>query len=84
MERVGIRDLKQHASSVIRRVHAGEEIEVTDRGRPLARIVPIPRGDEYERLIADGQVSPGTGRWRDYEPLPQLPGRSLSQTLGEL
>jgi prevent-host-death family protein len=84
MESVGIRDLKQHASSVIRRVSAGEEIEVTDRGRPVARIVPIPQGDEYERLIADGEVSSGTGRWRDYEPLPPLPGKSLSQTLGEL
>jgi prevent-host-death family protein len=84
MESVGIRDLKQHASSVIRRVSAGEEIEVTDRGRPVARIVPIPRGDEYERLIADGEVLLGTGRWGDYEPLPALPGRSLSQTLREL
>jgi prevent-host-death family protein len=84
MERVGIRDLKQHASSVIRRVSSGEEIEVTDRGRPVARIVPIPQGDEYERLIADGEVSPGSGRWREYEPLPPLPGKSLSQTLAEL
>ena len=84
MERVGIRDLKQHASAVIRRVSAGEEIEVTDRGRPVARIVPIRQGDDYERLIAEGEISVGTGRWRDHEPLPALPGRSLSQTLAEL
>jgi prevent-host-death family protein len=84
MERVGIRDLKQRASAVIRRVAAGEEIEVTDRGRPVARLVPIRQGDDYARLIADGEVSPGSGRWREHEPLPPLPGKSLSQALAEL
>jgi len=46
--------------------------------------VPIRQGDDYERLIAEGEISVGTGRWRDHEPLPALPGRSLSQTLAEL
>lgn len=84
MERVGIRELKQRASSVIRRVTAGEEIEVTDRGVPVARIVPMPQGDDYERLIAGGEVTLGTGRWSEIEPLPPLPGKSLSETIMEL
>lgn len=42
-ESVGIRELQQHASKVLARVASGEEIEVTDRGRPVARIVPLRR-----------------------------------------
>jgi prevent-host-death family protein len=82
--RVGIRELKQNASGVIRRVVAGEAVEVTDRGRPVARIVPIEPADPYERMIADGEITAGTGAWADVEPLPPLPGRSLSEALADL
>jgi prevent-host-death family protein len=42
VETVGIRALKEHASAIIRRVHEeGEAIEVTHRGRVVARIVPV-------------------------------------------
>ncbi|HCO03412.1 MAG TPA: prevent-host-death family protein, partial [Actinobacteria bacterium] len=34
MASVGIRELRQRASELLRRVEAGETIEVTDRGRP--------------------------------------------------
>lgn len=84
MERIGIRELKQHASAVIRRVAAGEEVEVTDRGTPVARIVPLPQGDPYERLIAAGEITPATGSWRDHEPAAALPGKPLSQVLLEM
>lgn len=50
MEQVGIRALQQHASAVLRRVAAGEQLEVTDRGRPLALLVPLPQGDALGRL----------------------------------
>lgn len=47
---VGIRELKQNASAVIRRVRAGESVVVTDRGEPVATISPIRRSrlDELE------------------------------------
>src|SRR5919204_206209 len=52
MTRVGVRELKQNASSVIRRVRAGETVEVTDRGVPVALIVPVPEAaDVVERLV---------------------------------
>lgn len=84
MERIGIRELKQHASAVIRRVAAGEEVEVTDRSTPVARLVPIPKGDPYERLIAAGEVTPAAGSWRDHEPADPVPGKPLSQVLREM
>lgn len=84
MERIGIRELKQRASSVIRRVTAGEEIEVTDRGAPVARLIPIPKGDPYDRLIASGEIAPATTSWRDLEPAVAVPGKPLSQVLQEM
>ncbi len=40
MGRVEIRDLKQNASAIIRRVKSGETLDVTERGEPVARLVP--------------------------------------------
>ena len=49
----------------------GESFEVTDRGKPVARLVPIEgRETLLERLIADGKVRPPT---RPLHPLPPLP-----------
>lgn len=45
MATVGIRELRQSASSVVARAAAGETITITDRGRPVAQIGPrTPNG----------------------------------------
>ena len=43
MKDVKISDLKDHLSEHLRAVERGAEITVTDRGRPIARIVPLAR-----------------------------------------
>ena len=55
MEHIGIRELRQHASRYLARVAAGETLEVTDRGRPVARLVPI-HTDVWADLVASGKV----------------------------
>jgi prevent-host-death family protein len=40
---VGLRELRQQASELIRRVEAGEVVTVTVSGRPAARLVPVER-----------------------------------------
>jgi prevent-host-death family protein len=55
MKRIGVRELRQHASRYLEEVAAGEWIEITDRGRPVARLVPIT-GDPWEDLISAGDV----------------------------
>ena len=55
MERIGIRELRQHASRHLKRVARGETIEITDRGRPVARLVPVT-GDTWADLVASGVV----------------------------
>jgi prevent-host-death family protein len=52
-----VRELRQHASRYLARVATGETIEVTDRGRPIALLVPVG-GDEWQALLAGGRVSP--------------------------
>jgi len=54
---VGIRELRQRASELLRRVEAGETIEVTDRGRPVALLTPLPDGGALARLRGQGEVS---------------------------
>ena len=40
MNRAGIREARQNLSSLIAEVARGREITLTDRGRPIARLVP--------------------------------------------
>lgn len=56
MERIGIRELRQHASRYVARVARGEELEVTDRGRPVARLVPIG-DDRWSRMVSAGTAT---------------------------
>ncbi|HVQ99826.1 MAG TPA: type II toxin-antitoxin system prevent-host-death family antitoxin, partial [Mycobacterium sp.] len=53
MERIGVRELRQHASRYLDRVKAGESIEVTERGTPVAVLVPAARDEVRERLVRD-------------------------------
>jgi prevent-host-death family protein len=85
MFQIGIRDLKQNASAVVRRVASGETIEITDRGHPVARIVPLRHASAAEQLIAEGRMTPASGNRSNLPPLPPVPGRPLlSEALADL
>lgn len=76
MTSIGIRELRQRASEYLRRVEAGETLEVTDRGRPIALLTPIPDTDALARLRAAGDVSTPVGDLDDLpEPLDLEPGQ---------
>jgi prevent-host-death family protein len=75
MNQVGIRELRQHASRWLRRVAAGESFEVTDRGRPVALLIPVPTAEGLNALVAAGRARPGEGHLRELgPPLPLPPG----------
>jgi len=57
---VGIRELRQQASAVLRRVVGGEAIEVTDHGHPIARIVPLRPG-VMDQLVLEGRATEAVG-----------------------
>lgn len=53
--RIGVRELRQNASRYLRRVAAGESFTVTDRGKPVAQLVP-PAGSTLDSLMARGDL----------------------------
>lgn len=68
MTRVGVRELRQRASELLRLVEGGETIEITDRGRPVALLAPLPEGSPLERLRAAGESEPAEGGLDDLPP----------------
>ena len=86
---VGIRELRQQASSVLKRVLGGEVIDVTEHGHPIARIVPFRPG-ALEQLVLEGRASEGEGDLLDLMqelglPAAPTPGRkSPARALAEL
>lgn len=52
----GIRELKSRLSEFVSQAAAGNEVTVTDRGRPVARLVPIRSETDLERGLAEGWV----------------------------
>jgi len=91
VRQVGVRELRQNLSVYLDRVKEGERMEVTEHGRPVALLVPLPEGPENSlaAMIADGRVIPARGNLADFlrenPPLPPLPGpKSLTQILLEM
>jgi prevent-host-death family protein len=63
MTTAGVAALKASLSEYLKRVKAGEEVVVTERGRPIARLVPVPRVSgpteaEMEEMVAAGLIRP--------------------------
>jgi prevent-host-death family protein len=84
MDQVGVRDLKQNASRVLARVKAGETLEVTEHGRPVARLTPVERGDDYDRLVEAGEILPGMQDVLATNAVRVAPGVRLSDDLAAL
>lgn len=57
MDRIGLRELRQHASRYVERVAGGESIEIAVRGRLVARLVPATDSG-WDELIGRGDVLP--------------------------
>lgn len=85
MRSIGVRELRQNASRYLREVKRGETVEVTERGEPIARLIPIPKQESNrERMIAEGRLRPATGDLRDLgPPLEPKPGEPLPSEILE-
>jgi prevent-host-death family protein len=84
--RVGVRELRQNLSVYLDRVKAGETLEVTEHGQPVARLAPNPpkRISIIDQMIADGRATPAKGDRRSLPMPPNIPGRPLSEILQEM
>jgi len=72
--RVGIRELRQQTSALLKRVVSGETIEVTDHGHPIARIVPL-RAGVLDQLVLEGRATEAVGDLLDIADEMNLPVR---------
>ena len=81
MDSIGIRELRQRASEFLRRVEAGETFEVTDRGRPVALLSPIPDVSPLERLRAAGDIDSAVRRGPLPDPMEPDPGQELPSSV---
>jgi prevent-host-death family protein len=82
MTQVGVRELRQRASELLRRVERGEVIEITDRGRPVAQLGPLPVGSPLEQLRAAGDIEPASENVEEFpEPLSLPEGAELPSTV---
>jgi prevent-host-death family protein len=86
MRSIGVRDLRQNASAVLRDVERGATFEITDRGRPVALLTPLGDATPLERLRAAGEIEPSRETMADLPPpLDPLKGRTTpSATLARL
>lgn len=75
--RVGLGELRRNLGALLRRVAPGERPEITDRGRPVALLVPTrrigrvsPEMSPFEQLVAEGRATMPAGDLLDL-PLPE-------------
>lgn len=77
---VGIRELRLQTSRVLKRVVAGEVVEITEHGHPIARIVPL-RPSVLDQLTADGRATDATADLLDLLDELSLPAASAGHML---
>jgi len=83
---VSLRELNQYSGRIVHGVEENRQaVTVTDRGRPIVRIVPIdPEERPYERLVREGKVRPAKRRRHIPVVAGSLPkGMTLQQLLDE-
>ncbi|WP_156661022.1 type II toxin-antitoxin system Phd/YefM family antitoxin [Mycobacterium sp. 852002-51163_SCH5372311] len=83
MQRIGVRELRQNASRYLALVASGEIVEVTQRGRLVARIVPAG-GDAWADLVAAGEVIAASSNENLLSEPPGKFGSGLSAELERL
>ena len=86
MSQVGVRELKDRLSGYLKRVQGGEEIVVTERGRSVARIVPVKTSSlqrAFEPMLREGAVRWGGGKPRGASRRPVIRGRTLADMVKE-
>lgn len=76
--KVGIRELKMQLSAYLRQVKGGVTVIITERGRPIGRIVPISRTieDQLEALTEAGLITWNGEKLHPLTPVAEATGVS--------
>lgn len=82
---VGVRELRQNLSVYLERVMAGEVLRVTEHGRPVAVLAPLPRpASAVGRLVASGRAAAPRTALEELGPPKGRVSRRASQALAAL
>jgi antitoxin (DNA-binding transcriptional repressor) of toxin-antitoxin stability system len=82
VDQVGVRELRQNLSVYLARIARGETLEVTDRGRAVAILAPLPRPVAVlDRLKAEGRLIPANGDLLTLKRPPMTVSRRGSEAL---
>lgn len=84
---VGVRELRQNLSIYLDRVKQGAALQVTEHGRVVAVLRPVPpNASRYDILLAQGLITPATKSIRDLPPPRKMPpgSRPMSEILDEM
>jgi prevent-host-death family protein len=82
---VGIRELRNHLRDYLSRVRAGEDVIVTERGRPIARLTSVGWEARREQLIREGLITPARLPKEpiDLDSLPRMRSGTLTDIVIE-
>jgi prevent-host-death family protein len=86
---VGVRELRDGLTRYLGRVRRGDRLVITDRGQPVALLLPYRRGKSTSRaerlaaLFASGQIIPAQRRFMKRPPLIRTRGRSMAELVAE-
>ncbi len=87
MHTVGLKTLKNKLSEYVRLAAAGETVVITDRGRPVAEIIPPRQSAQesfIERGVREGWLTPAKNRG-GLPPAPKpVPGLTFEQLMADL
>ena len=85
MTRIGVRELRQHASRYLKMVKGGATVEVTERGQLVALLVPpSPASAARDRLVATGRLVPARSPFVTPVRCVLSEGETASDVLDEL
>ena len=86
MNSVGVRDLKNRLSHHLKRVRAGARLVVTERGRPIATLIPVDAPPDLawlHRMVAEGRAHWNGGKPTGSKNPPRLSGQPMSDAVLE-
>lgn len=85
---VGIREAKANLSKLLKIVEKGKEVVLTDRGRPVGKLVPIdkaalPLASRIQEMEDAGILEPVTGKGPKRLPAPIPVEKGIARRLLE-
>jgi antitoxin (DNA-binding transcriptional repressor) of toxin-antitoxin stability system len=82
---VGVRELRQNLSVYLARVENGEALRVTDRGRIVALLAPLPSGTTaLQALVSAGRATAAAGSLGELGPPAGKPSHAWSTLLAQM